>query len=66
MSEAEFMEGKPGEGFYYNSAPEPNDLGFDKGTNEDQASILGSLKRSNSARASAFTSFVESNKAREV
>ena len=34
---------------------------FDKGTIEDQA-ILGELKRSNSERASAFTSFIESNK----
>lgn len=82
------MDGKPN-GFTYNAAPEPNDIGFDKGTFfyfhekscwtmaepfpifflkkfdkgtiEDQA-ILGELKRSNSERASAFTSFIESNK----
>ena len=56
-SDVDFMEGY--------GAPDPNDFGFDKGTLEEENSILGALKRSNSERASAFTSFVESNKARE-
>ena len=57
------MEGK--DGFSYNGAPEPNDYGFDKGVIEEQQSVLGNLKRSNSERASAFGSYVESQKAKE-
>ena len=59
------MEGKVGDGFCYNGAPEPNDFGFDKGVIEEQQSVLGNLKRSNSERASAFGSYMESQKAKE-